>query len=195
MMKLKYLFGLTIFAASFFIISQAQAANLDKITFPISELGNCGSREECRTYCDLSENLDSCLAFAENQNLMTSEELGKARDYAKLMKSNVTFPGGAKNPAQAREYCEDPDHMEECMAFAEKHGFMSKSEAAEARKFRSITKSGETPGGCKTREECESFCQAEANFETCLEFAKKHKMVSSKEIETFKKFRTQGGPG
>lgn len=193
-MKLKYILGITVFAGFLFTASLAHA-KLDNVTFPISELGGCADKNSCKTYCDDSSHLDACLAFAEKQNLMSKDELSKAQGYAKLIKSKVSFPGGAKTPEQAKEYCSDTSHMDECLSFAEKHGFVSKTEAAEGRKFIPVLKSGETPGGCKTREECESFCKDENNFETCLEFAKKHKLVTDKEVEVAKKFREAGGPG
>lgn len=55
-------------------------------------------------------------------------------------------------------------------------------------------KRGETPGGCRSREECEAFCFQEVNMETCMEFAVKNGMMKQEEIELFKK--TGGkGPG
>ena len=173
----------------------AQAGKLDNITFPVEELGGCGSKDECKTYCDDTANLDKCLAFAEKQNLMTGDELNQAKNYAKLMKTNATFPGGAKNPAKAREYCSSPDHMEECMAFAEKNSLISKTEAQEARKFIPLMKSGQTPGGCKSKDECESYCKDEGKFDECLAFGRKHGLVRDEEASKFKEFREKGGPG
>jgi len=43
---------------------------LPGVTFPVAELGNCGSRAECEAYCDLPENMEACLNFAEAHNLI-----------------------------------------------------------------------------------------------------------------------------
>ena len=199
-MKIKKIIKIVIFtglvlAALFFGYQQAQAKGVDDVKFPVEELGNCDSKENCKAYCDDPANIEKCLAFAEKNNLMKSEEINQARNYAKLVKSKVEFPGGAKNPAKAREYCNDPSHMEECITFAEKHGFINKAEVQEAKKFISIIKSGGTPGGCKTREECEKYCQDEGKFDECLEFGKKHGLIKADEVEKFKEFREKGGPG
>src|SRR3989338_391085 len=50
------------------------------ITFPVPELGNCTSKEQCKTYCDDPANHDSCIAFAESHGLMSKEEVKIARE-------------------------------------------------------------------------------------------------------------------
>ncbi len=40
-------------------------AVLSDITYPIAELGNCASQQECKAYCDISSNFSSCIAFAQ----------------------------------------------------------------------------------------------------------------------------------
>ena len=48
-----------------FILSAALvSAQESTITFPVPELGNCGSKSECRTYCDDLANIKTCVAFA-----------------------------------------------------------------------------------------------------------------------------------
>ena len=189
------LFVLASFVMLLVSYGQAQAKELENIQFPIEDLGGCESRQACKTYCDDPANMDKCLAFAEQKGIMSKTEVTKARSYAKVMKEKLEFPGGAKNPAEAKKYCEDRNHMEECLAFAEKHGLIEPEELKQAKKFMPLMKSGQTPGGCQSKEECESYCQNENNFEECASFAQKHGLVSAEEIEKFKRIQKEGGPG
>ena len=49
------------------------------VTFPVPELGNCTSKEQCKTYCDDPINHNSCISFAESHGLMNEEEVKIAR--------------------------------------------------------------------------------------------------------------------
>ena len=49
------------------------------ITFPIAELGNCGSQNACHDYCEVDANHDACLTYAQAHNLMTREKVQEAR--------------------------------------------------------------------------------------------------------------------
>ena len=41
-----------------------------------------------------------------------------------------------------------------------------------------LMRSGETPGGCKSKDECEAFCQNPDNFGQCVAFAEKAGFIS-----------------
>ncbi len=49
------------------------------IQYPVAELGNCTNETTCRTYCDDTTHTDACLAFAEKHQLMSRDELQKAK--------------------------------------------------------------------------------------------------------------------
>ena len=51
-------------------------------------------------------------------------------------------------------------------------------------------------GNCADPEECKSYCDQPENFDVCLDFASKKKIMSEKEIETAKKLGAEfNGPG
>src|SRR3989338_7502825 len=95
---------------------------------------------------------------------------------AQIQSSGITFPvpelGNCADKQSCKTYCEDPAHGDACVAFAEKHGLMNKEEASQAKKFTKALAAG-GPGGCKSAQECESFCSSIANLEACMRFAKK----------------------
>lgn len=112
--------------------------------------------------------------------------------------SDVKFPvaelGNCNSQSECEIYCDDSSHMGPCLDFAETYGLMSSDELAEARKIMPLMKTGETPGGCKNKNECDAYCDNDANFNVCIEFAKKAGLISDEDYEMAKK--TGGkGPG
>ena len=104
--------------------------------------------------------MDACVAFAEENGMMSREEAERARKMG-----NKTGPGGCRGEA-CRTYCDDPANQEACMAFAVENGFMTKEEAGRMQEMHEMT----GPGGCKG-EECRTYCEDPAHMETCRAFA------------------------
>lgn len=136
--------------------------------------GSCKSHEQCRTYCDNADHMEECVAFAEENKLMPPEEIEKAKKVAKAVKAGVKLPPGCKNKEQCEAYCQSsPENMEQCMEFAQKAGFLKPDEAERAQKMLELTRSGETPGGCKNKTECEAYCHTPDNMNECMAFGEK----------------------
>ncbi|MDO8521492.1 MAG: hypothetical protein Q7S52_05250, partial [bacterium] len=55
------------------------------IAFPVAELGNCASKEECHAYCDQGENMNQCIAFAKAHGLMNKEEAERSEKFSKRL--------------------------------------------------------------------------------------------------------------
>ena len=102
---------------------------------------------------------------------------------------DIEFPiaelAGCENKGECKAYCDDISHAEECMTFAEKHNLVSRKEAEHVRKFAKV--GGEGPGGCKTKEACQSYCEDISNMEQCLTFAEKHNLMERGELDEAKK--------
>ncbi len=154
------------------------------ITFPIPELGNCASKEECITYCDDSANHEACDAFAEKHN---------------LKRGDITFPiaelGNCNSEKECREYCEDTSNIRACFEFAKANDLMDEKELEEMEKVLPFLESGETPGGCTTKEACMEYCEVPEHFEECLNFIEKAGIVSSEEAQMIRKVGSFSGPG
>ena len=116
---------------------------------------------------------------------------------ASAQESTVTFPvpelGNCTSKSKCRAYCDDLAHVKECVAFAESHGLMSAEEAKQAREFERL--GGKGPGGCTSKDSCESFCEKPANMRQCIDFAKKSGMMSGEELQEAEKVATylEGG--
>ena len=132
-------------------ITDSGSKNLGNLKFPISELGNCSSAQDCKNYCNQSANRQACFEFGRKQGLTGNQEAA-----GKL--GGLQFPiaelGGCENFAACEVYCDTPGHRQVCSNFAKAHGFEP-------------PKDKRGPGGCTSDEECQKFCQANPNNVEC----------------------------
>lgn len=182
-----------VFSMSFLV---AEAANVTKsatssassISFPIAELGNCGSIDECKVYCDDLSNVNACLDYALKNDLMPKEQVEIIKKETK-----VDGPGGCTNRNQCETYCDKEENFEECVSFAEKNNIISTEEAKVAKK---LGPKIDGPGGCKGKRQCDAYCGKPENFEVCVKFAEENGLMDKKEAELVKKIGPNPeGPG
>ncbi len=155
------------------------------IDFPIAELGNCANEDACYTYCEEPKNFEACYAFG-TANGLVEEETVPPELIATLAAGGG--PGGCTSQISCEVYCSDANHLVECVTFAEDSGLMSGEELEEAKKVMAAVQAGATlPGGCTSKDACESFCQNPSNMEECLAFAEVAGFMSSEELEQARK--------
>jgi len=152
--------------------------------------GGCQSKTECQTYCEDADHLEECIEFAEEHDFIPKKELEKIKAMAKAHKRGVTPPGNCQTKTECEAYCEEIDHIEECLNYAEKVGFTPPGGVEKARQMIRLMKLGKTPGGCQSRTECEAYCKKEENMEECLNFAVETGEITEEEAKEIKK----GGP-
>lgn len=153
------------------IIALPLYAQEDTIVFPIAELGNCESKDECRDYCDEPGNMRQCISFAKAHNLMTPEEAEIAEEFSETLGRQGGGPGGCTSPSRCQAYCENITNLNECLAFADEHGH-DDGGIEEGRKIaRYLKEGGRMPGECTSRLSCEAYCSDFNHGEECLLFA------------------------
>ncbi|MEK7099430.1 MAG: hypothetical protein AAB916_02840 [Patescibacteria group bacterium] len=149
--------ALVAFASAYAVYASSKA----DIVHPVAELGGCRDEAACRTYCnarDNGERVRACIGFAKKHNLLPPDQLEEAERYAVRL-GIAEGPGGCRDTRSCEQYCEDTEHLGECLDFAEKHGLRSAEEIAEGRKLAGLLAQGATlPGGCRTRAACEAYC-------------------------------------
>ncbi len=156
--------------------------------------GGCKNKKACEAYCDNPDNIEECIAFAEKAGFIPQDELRDAKKAMQAIKSGIKPPGNCRGKKQCENYCNNPDNMEECLAFAEAAGFIPPEEAEMARKMMPLMQAGKMPGGCRGKEKCEAYCLDESHGEECANFALEAGLMKQEEFEMFKK--TGGkGPG
>ncbi len=163
------------FLLSVFFISVAYAQSMLEIAFPVGELGNCGSKKECKAYCDEEKNISSCRAFARTNNLENNND---EKNFEKVTENGG--PGGcavsSKDPIiSCEKYCDDTVNIKECVLYAKTHGLMDSHELAEAEKvLAALDRGARLPSGCTNKKTCQSICEAPSNTRIareCFDFA------------------------
>lgn len=143
------------------------------ITYPVSELGNCSSKQECKNYCNEAGHMSECIAFAKKRGLMTEQDAERADKFASQVVKGEG-PGGCDSPNSCEAYCSELSHIDECTSFAEKNDFTENKNFKQGKKIAAYLKSGgSTPGQCKNKQECEAYCEDFSHAKECFEFAKK----------------------
>lgn len=183
------------FAKKYHLISEEEAQKAaDHFLNVKNGPGGCNSGKSCEAYCSTVEHIDECITFAEETGYYKPEELAEAKKFQALVKAGTKFPGGCTERNACEIYCGDPNHMEECLNFAEKSGFMPPEEIAEAKKFMALMQKGESPGGCTSKEQCEKYCFEENHIDECIAFAEKAGVMSAEDAQMARKVGGKG-PG
>ncbi|MEK7127352.1 MAG: hypothetical protein AAB838_01345, partial [Patescibacteria group bacterium] len=175
------------------VAAQTDGQATSEISYPVAELGNCADKAACKAYCDKPANVDACLSFAEKNNLMSKEEIKVAKNFKK---TGMTGPGGCKGKDACNTYCNGPDHMDECVTFAEKNGMMSSEQLEEAKKVKAAIAKGIKPPACGGKETCDAYCSSSEHVEECIKFGEAAGIIRKEDAETIRKNGGKGtGPG
>ena len=142
--------------------------------------GGCNGRDECNNFCNDIANIDECVAFAEKNNLMSPGELEEARKVQAAIKRGVK-PPPCGNKKQCDIYCEESEHMEECIAFGIEAGFIQGKELEDVQKMLAAVKRGIKPLPCRGKEACDAYCSSPDNMEMCMNFAMEAGFMSESE--------------
>ncbi len=177
------------FAKKHNLISKEEADRADKFVEVAASggPGGCKSEKECVNYCDNPAHMTECLDFAIRYKLIPPDEFRDAQKVLGALKSGSKTPGDCTRNDECLAYCENPAHLDECLAFAERAELLSPEELTEAKKFAPFIKSGETPGKCTRKAECESYCAEPGHVIECVTFAEKLGLMSAKEAELVKR--------
>ena len=160
---------------------------LSKLTYPIVELGSCKDQADCKIYCDDSVNTAACVSYAEENNLLSQEDLQLVK---KFVATGGKGPGSCSGKEGCQAYCEDKGHIDECVSYAEDNGLMSELDLQKAKKVQSAIKNGVKFPSCQNKKECDAYCDDTNHMEECMTFAKEAGLLSEKELENTQKVLT-----
>ena len=151
---------------------------LNRVIYPIPELGNCQSQYECWDYCNQWENAEACAAYGTSRRLLTEEEAQALRDMADIDDG----PGGCATKESCAEFCEVPANIDACLNYAEQNNWMSADELSKARKVAGVLASGgATPGSCATPGDCKTYCSDNSHAVECVAFGKSAGLLTAEE--------------
>jgi len=105
--------------------------------------------------------------------------------------ANVQYPvkelGNCQDQAACKIYCDKPENINACVAFAEKNNLISEEKISAAKKF--IAAGAEGPGGCKTKDACETYCNDISHIDACIVYAEKNNLMSTAELAEAKQIQ------
>jgi len=157
--------------------------------------GGCTSPRDCEAFCSSLANIEVCVKFAEDHGA-SGREIEMGRKVSGFLKSGGTMPGGCTSKDSCMAYCSDFSHAEECAAFAKKAGITQISgEGAPPEKLLELMKSGQTPGGCNSKETCEAYCKDGAHQNECIAFAEKAGFTNHGDAEKLRQGNFTGPGG
>ena len=82
--------------------------------------GGCKNERDCVSYCENIAHIHECLAFAEKYGFLSGQELEETRKVARALRQGLRTPGSCTRKNDCIAYCENPAHLDECIAFAER---------------------------------------------------------------------------
>ena len=178
------------------LISQDDATRIKKSGFAGGPGGCKGS--ECRTYCNDPSHQKECFQFAKDNGLISKDEADRAEKFMRV--SEQGGPGGCKGE-ECKTYCNDQSHQKECFQFAKDHDLISSEDEEDfqvGEKLKDTIEKTGGPGGCKSEDECRSYCTNPSHVEECVAFASTHAGISQDKAKqmlqdfTEQKFQGQG---
>lgn len=187
-MRTKYFILLSVLAtASIALTGMVYAqtdSGLEKINYPIAELGNCKDKDACRAYCDIPANIKACIEFAEKNNLMSKDEVEKAKNF---ISSGFKGPGGCQGKDQCEAFCNKIENIDACIEFGDKNKLMSSEKLGEAKKMQAAIKRGVKPPQCKDKNACDKYCDEADHMEECMTFGIEAGFIEGRELEDAQK--------
>ena len=181
------------------LLSPEELAEAKKIIKALAEgvvpPGGCLSPTQCEAYCEEPTVIEDCIDFAEKIGIIPPEEAREARLVRKAMLAGIPFPGDCRTKKNCDAYCSQPDHIVECFTYACKIGILSPGDCSRGKKIVSLMAKGESPGSCKSKEECEAYCAGGSHLEECAQFAQKAGLMTEEELEMFRKTKGKGPGG
>ena len=181
-LKIVLLTGFLILGCAVFVIAQDDP--FTKLTYPIPELGNCSDRETCEAYCDEPENMGTCLNFAETYGLLSEGEIEMAKRMLAL--GETEGPGGCAGVEECEAYCDQIEHIKECISFAEENNLIPADELEGAKKVIQAIDRGLVPPKCKGKKECDVYCSKSENMEECISFGEAAGLIPPDELKEAK---------
>lgn len=179
MKKMKLFLIAFVFFANLGIFPEHVSASVEKIVYPIAELGLCGNLEACQSYCDDLKHASACISYGESRGLMTTEESNRAQVMVGVLKN--PGPGGCTNATSCAQYCDDPRHESECARVASQYELASPVRIERANARIEASMNPQVTSKCSTRDTCRQYCAEERNAEECLVLAVSSKMFTERE--------------
>lgn len=149
--------------------AQSATTSAVSLTFPIAELGNCSSAQDCKTYCDDPTHLDACIAYAKEKGFYKEDTLDS--NQATILAAAKTALG-CDSLDSCRTFCQQSVNAAKCSAFAAAHNLRGGNSTLN----NTALQKAQQVLGCDSEDSCRTFCQQDANKTKCAAFAKENNL-------------------
>lgn len=162
--------------------------------------GGCTDPQSCNTYCEETSHLDECLSFAKKHGL-SDDNIKQGEQIKNYLAQGGKMPGGCTSRSTCDTYCSNFSHAQECLAFAKSAGFLKKIAADQGlseeklQTLVDLTSSGNGPGGCQSKDQCESYCKDQSHMAECVDFGVKAGFITQDQADKVKKIGGKGPGG
>lgn len=114
------------------------------------------------------------------------DSFGDGNQYSSKINA-LKFPiaalGNCKSASDCQVYCENPSHMTACLNYAEQNKIMDPDSINLGKKLTEKITAGKTPGQCKTKAECETYCSGNAeHIEACVAFGEELGVIPADQL-------------
>lgn len=157
--------GLFFLPSNIFAQTDKEIAQKYGISFPITELENCANIDECKAFCNNSDNYQKCTDFAKEHNLTTSSSVSSSSKSDEEILKLASVELGCNTMDECMAFCENEENMDKCMDFASKHN-LGVGNASQMKQVMSLLK---TEVGCSSMKSCMEACSHPTNSQKCLE--------------------------
>lgn len=137
--------------------------------YPIAELGNCSSRDNCRVYCDDPVHKTTCSSYAVKMGLITPIPTVPDSLTLQMMKSL-----GCTSKESCKSFCSETTHYDACSAAAKKFnikgGYVLDKTVIATKLMTVLNNAGVK--ACTSYESCKIYCDQPEHRGECSAAAK-----------------------
>lgn len=145
----------------------AERARIYGVTFPITDLGNCGSYNECHTFCEDPVNSETCVSYGKSKGFYQDDPIVKDKDKILTEAKNRL---GCDSYESCLNFCSVPTNHDKCDSFARGQGLNGGVVGRPDDK--PVLDKAKEVLGCSSVDACKSFCEQDANVGKCSDFAR-----------------------
>ena len=179
--------------------SNSERSKLSEIIKANGGPGKCGVGasdpvQACKTYCDDTAHIQTCVAYGKTHSLFKGEALQKAEKISAALKSGVTLPTGCTDARSCKEACEKPstvDQAKSCFEFAKAAGVLPKgfNEDGARKVFSAIASSSAPFSSLKDFAKCKEATDPEI-VKKCTDFAAQSGLITPERAQKLQKIGT-----
>jgi len=148
--------------------------------------GNCKGQAGCNQYCENSAHLEECMSFAQENGMMTEQQLQDSQKVLTAVKNGLK-PPSCSGPEQCNTYCSSSEHMQECMTFSLEAGLVPDNQKEQVQKTLDAIKRGIKLPACHSPQECNKYCSDPIHTEECMTFSLEAGLVPDNQKEQVQK--------